>query len=390
MTLMAQPGPDERTQRPAWLEARRHGMSATEVRDLAKGYGSDKRRIMAEKLDGTRDDTIQFKPHVAHGKSREEAIAQWIEDRFGITAVGELYVNTEDPRKIASPDGVSVSPFDGSVVCSEVKTSKHDLTPPAIALVDGYYVPRKLKGRTVHYEGHFADTGYYDQMQWQMDVLGAEECLFAYEQHDDDWSGWPERAPKPIHREPLFFWVKRDEDRIKELRLIAFAFLDELEREREARGIRESGGLTAEQLQDAGVDEDDEAAIVAEAERLAAERLAKRDRAIELGEQIVDARAAKDEAEAARAKAQAELDTLLANEKDLVFEEADDVRVSVTTSRPKPKMVYDEAAATKRAPELIRRYNALVERYTKPVEQDEKTTITVTSKRPKPAAEETK
>jgi hypothetical protein len=387
MTLMAHPGPDERTERAAWLEARRHGISATEVRDLAKGYGSDRRRIMAEKLDGTRDDTIQFKPHVAHGKSREEAIAQWIEDRFGITAVGHLYVNDEDPRKIASPDGVEVSPFDGSVVCSEVKTSKHDLTPPMIALVDGYYVPRKLKGRTVHYEGHFADTGYYDQMQWQMDVLGADECLFAYEQHDDDWSGWPERAPKPIHREPLFFWVKRDDDRIKELRLTAWSFLDELEREREARAIRDAGGLTAEQLQDAGVEEDDEEAIVAEAQRLAAAAEAQRARIVELGEQIVDAREARDEAERVRAAKQAELDELLAGGKDLVVEEEDDVRVSVTTSQPKPKMVFDKEAAQKRAPSLFQRYDAIVKRYTKPVPQEPKTTITVTSKRPKPAAE---
>lgn len=387
MTLMAHPGPDERTDRPAWLERRRHGMSATEVRDLAKGYGSDKRRIMAEKLDGTRDDTIQFKPHVAHGKSREEAIAKWIEDRFGITAVGELYVNVEDPRKIASPDGVSVSPFDGSVVCSEVKTSKHDLMPPEVAIVNGYYVPRKLKGRTVHYEGHFADSGYYDQMQWQMDVLGAAECLFAFEQHDDDWSDWPNRAPRPLTPEPLFFWVKRDEDRIKELRVIAFSFLDELEREREARGIRENGGLTAEQLQDAGVEEDDVEAIAAEVARQEAEAAALRARVVELGEQIVDARDARDEAEKVRAAKQAELDELLAGVKDLVVEEEDDVRVSVTTSTPKPKMVFDKAAAEKRAPSLFQRYDAIVKRYTKPVPQEPKTTITVTSKRPKSAAE---
>lgn len=387
MTLMAHPGPDERTERPAWLEARRLGVSATEVRDLAKGYGSDRRKIMAEKLDGTRDDTIQFKPHVAHGKHREEAIALWIEQRFGITAVGHLYVNNEDPRKIASPDGVVVDPLSGVVYCSEVKTSKHNLTPPPIALVDGYYVPRKLKGRTVHYEGHFADTGYYDQMQWQMDVLGASECLFAYEQHDDDWSEWPDRAPRPLTPEPLFFWVKRDEDRIKELRVIAFTFLDDLAREIEARGIRESGGLTAEQLQDAGVDENDEEAIVAEVARQEAEAAALRARVVELGEQIVDARDARDEAERVRAAKQAELDELLAGVKDLVVEEENDVRVSVTTSTPKPKMVFDKEAAQKRAPSLFQRYDAIVKRYTKPVPQEAKTTITVTSKRPKPAAE---
>lgn len=387
MTLQAHPGPDERTERPAWLDARLSGVSATEVRDLAKGYGSDRRRIMAEKLDGTRDDTMQFNPYVAHGKSREEAVSDWIEARFGITAVGNLYINDEDPRKIASPDGVAVSPFDGSVLCSEVKTSKHSLMPPEIAIVHGYYTPRKLNGRTVHYEGHFADTGYYDQMQWQMDVLGAEECLFAFEQHDDDWSEWPERAPRPLTPEPLFFWVKRDEDRIKELRLIAFAFLDEVEREREARGIRESGGLTAEQLQDAGIEADDEAAIVAEVARQEADEKAKRDRAIELGEQIIDAREARDEAERVRAEKQAELDELLAGMKDWVAEEDGDVRVSVTTSTPKPKMVFDKEAAQKRAPSLFQRYDAIVKRYTKPVPQEPKTTITVTSKRPKPAAE---
>lgn len=350
-TPEAAPGPAAKT--PEWYEARRIGVTATEARDLAKGYKSNRTKILREKLTGARLD-LSGNQYVEYGNLREPIIARWIEARFGIPASDALYVNLADPRRLATPDGVQVDPF-GTVLVSETKTSKHDLTPGNI--VDGVLVLTKgLGGKWYLPDNHFADTGYYDQMQWQMFVLGAQRTLFAWEQHDSDWSGWPERAPKTLTPEPGWCWVTRDEKRIAELIAIVDEFMLELA---EAFTALAAG---------------DESAIPegpsdpAEYERRARIR--------ELGHTVIAQR--KLEAAAAKAKTEAwnELQILLAEERDFIDEGDEDLRVSVTTSITTKKVVNRERML-KRAPQLVERYEKLVERYTESVATP-KTTLTVT------------
>lgn len=156
------------------------------------------------------------------GSLREAAIAEDVRVRTAIESNQFLFHALDSERFLATPDGVGVD-FDGLVSLSEIKTSKHDLDP-----LDG--IPDLTVAEAAQLEeGYFWTTGYYDQMQWQMFVLGSARTRFTWEQHDDDWSGWPERGPKPLHSELPWMWVLRDEDRIAELVELALAFLVELD-----------------------------------------------------------------------------------------------------------------------------------------------------------------
>src|SRR5690606_26176355 len=112
-------------------------------------------------------------------------------------------------------------------------TSKHDLTPG------------RLDAERVLYQidraSHFAKTGYYDQMQWQMHVVGATVTLFAWEGHDDDWSAWPERGPRTT--EIQYAWVPVEHARGAARAEIYTAFMAEIAA---ARAKAEETGETPE------------------------------------------------------------------------------------------------------------------------------------------------
>lgn len=189
--------------REAWLDQRRQGCTATEVAKLAKGRSNDRRAIIVEKLTGERAD-LSGNQYVNHGNVREPIIAAWIETNFDIAPSAVLFSGV-DPRHLATPDGVS-NTFDLDRITSEIKTSKHDLDP-----------------RLTYY----ASTGYSDQMQWQMHVMGGERVLFAWEQHDDNWPD-----PAPLLAEPRWVWIERDQKRIDTLVAIADDLLHDLDHAR--------------------------------------------------------------------------------------------------------------------------------------------------------------
>jgi len=355
------PGPASHT--PEWYAARRLGVTATEIAKLAKGYASDRRKILREKLTGDRVD-LSGQQAIEYGKLREPLIAAWIEYRFGIPANELLYIS-EDGHALATPDGYEVDPMDGEVYVSEVKTSKHDLTPGTLNDDNVLVLTKGPGGRWYLYDNQFAKTGYYDQMQWQMFVTGATRTLFAWEQHDGDWSGWPTRAPKTITDEPGWCWVLRDDKRIAELVEIADVFIADVRT-----------GLDAIE---AGHDEvipelsEEEAEFLLERKR--AQEI-KHERARELARKVVVAREQEAVATAQKTTAWKELQELLADETDWL-EEGDDVRISITTSMPTRKVVDTEAMKAK-APLLVDRYEKLVGRHTHLVAGEPKSTLTVT------------
>jgi hypothetical protein len=363
--LTAHPGPPART--PEWYSARRIGVTATEVRDLAKGYRSNRDRIMREKLTGDRPN-LAGKPAIEYGNLREPLIAAWIERRFGIEPSDLLYIQDADPRALATPDGVEVDEFTGKVYVSETKTSKHDLTPGRI--VDGVLVLTKGPGGKWYLQdNHFAKTGYYDQIQWQMFVMGAERTLFAWEQHDDDWSGWPQRAPKTITAEPGWCWVLRDDKRIAELQRIAFEFLHDLEQLRAEIeiGNAEPPALSAE--------EEESIAIEKRAQEIKHERIR------EMAVHLVAARQAVKDAEDERDRIWKALQDALADETDWLDDRPGAPRVSVVTNPAPTRKVVNREKMLAKAPLLVERYEKLVERYTETVTGDPKTTITVTARK---------
>jgi len=187
--------------RTAWLAARRTGVTATEIAKIAAGKRNE---VMREKL-ATTESTYDNK-YMKWGRDREAVIAEQLERTHGVSHNVVLFRSEANARHLATPDGVGV--VDGEVVyTSEIKTSKYNLHP------DG---------------DTFKKSGYADQVQWAMYVVGAQSCAFAWEQHHDDWD--PEPTPQPVE----VVWIQRDHARIAELVLLADQFLYELDNHSES------------------------------------------------------------------------------------------------------------------------------------------------------------
>lgn len=236
-------GPDAKD-REAWVAARANGITATDVRDAAKGTSSDRRRIIAEKVTGDTKD-LAGNRFIDWGHEREPIIMDWVRRRFGVEPDGHLYAAGNDPRWLATPDGYSVDPMTGERVGAEVKTTKWDLWP--FVEEQRGVQPRVL---TAAHATHFRDlpgaprfwsTGYYDQMQWQMYVTGAQWWLFVYEQHDDNWAP----KPKPVGT-PVVVRVKANLDRQRELLQVAKELAADVEKAKVAGLPDQLGTIPAE------------------------------------------------------------------------------------------------------------------------------------------------
>lgn len=190
---------DKAVDEKAWLLSRRFGVTATEVSKLAKSGAAYSRDLITEKRTGER--TFFGNQYTEWGLAREEFLVDSVLKPEGFIGSDVLYRAEDNSNHLATPDGLYVR--DGFLMVAEIKTSKYDLDPSG---------------------EHFAKTGYYDQIQWQMYVAGDEctEALFVWEQHNDEW---PDPTPFPAKKA----WIDRDQARIDELKVIADAFLDELE-----------------------------------------------------------------------------------------------------------------------------------------------------------------
>lgn len=333
-------GPNSETHKDEWLEFRRGGLTATEIRDLAKGYAADERRILTEKVTGDRPD-LSGNKYIEWGNIREPVIQEWILGRFGIEPSADLYAHDEDPGRMATPDGLTVDEFTREILVAEIKTSKHDLTP---GRMDADRVLFQIDRGS-----HFARTGYYDQMQWQMLVTGATMTLFAWEGHNDDWSAWPDRGPTPT--EIQFAWVPIDSARILELIEIYTKFQAKI-------------AAARAKAEDTGVTPDAEAALPEEE--------------AELARIVIEARAEETAAKKRREEAWGKL-LEIAKDRDDFRAAGDGMRVSWTTST---KMVpkFDEEAARKKAPAVFRRYDDMREKFTTEEEKISHTLNVGTSK----------
>ncbi len=331
------PGPDyDRTKpetRQAWWDFRLGGVTATDVRDCRQG--SKRRRILIEKVTGDSPD----EPNVfawRHGALREPEIATWVQATYGITPTGRSYASGSNSRHLASPDGINIDIFTGRYepgtedsVIAEIKTGVDDLTPgPLDASRIVIEVDRRSK---------FAARGYDRQVQWQLYVMNAARCLFAWERHNGQVD--PETSTYTPVGPPEAVWIERDEEMIAALVAEADALLEEIDAARIAFALDGLPPITANMPSEHTV--------------LVADLLAARD-AIAV-------------AEAKREKAWNELNALYVGEgkKDVQID-LGFATFTVSTSTGS-KNVTDTDAMKKRAPSLVARYEALKARHTRKV-----------------------
>ncbi|WP_229992837.1 YqaJ viral recombinase family protein [Arthrobacter sp. Bi26] len=173
--------------RDAWLRARRHGVTATDLKKIVKLNGDPSKQrpaLLQQKLTG--EEGPRF-ASFQHGIEREPVIAAWVAEEFGIFPNSFICVGS-NARHLATPDGI------GSDVVAEIKTS----VKPLVATL----------------------SMYRDQLQWQLHVTRSERALFVVENR---------HSFEREHR-----WVYRDEARIGVLRDHADRFIEELDRVRDS------------------------------------------------------------------------------------------------------------------------------------------------------------
>lgn len=173
------------TEREAWLEARRGGVSATQVAAAATPSGFNE---VVEQ----RRNPVDIEPNafMIFGNEAEPEIMRFAHQEFGLLPQDWLIADETDPRFFATPDGLSLSHTE----IAEVKTTGDPW--------DG--TETNVKKLPIKYRR---------QVQWQLMCTGAERCLFLWMLREPDTQGWfymPWLEPKHV-------WIERDPLMISEL-----------------------------------------------------------------------------------------------------------------------------------------------------------------------------
>jgi hypothetical protein len=177
-----------------WLAARRTGVTATQVSKAASGPGGFEQAV----ADYLEDFVEQDNPYMKFGRDWEYPIARQLQREFGILPNDWLIASEDNPRFLATPDGLSTR----HDVIAEIKTTGKDWNPEKLPVQ------------------------YRRQVQWQLFVTGAQSCMFA----------WMLREERGGVFMPAWFDAKtvvvgRDEEMIGDLIKVAGRLLERLDGE---------------------------------------------------------------------------------------------------------------------------------------------------------------
>lgn len=158
-----------------WLRVRATGVTATMVGKAHddKGFAE----VVSQIVDPT---PIPDNAYMAFGRDQESNIIDRLAERFDISGNDWLIASSDAQWMMATPDGLS--PDHGMIV--EVKTTGRDW---------GSY--------------EWVPMSYKRQVQWQLYVTGAEECVFAWMLRDKT----PEGTFVPAWVGPKYVTVKRNQ-----------------------------------------------------------------------------------------------------------------------------------------------------------------------------------
>lgn len=171
-----------------WLKARLTGVTATDVNKIISPTlkpSSQSVKLLESKLNISEHvEEPHLNSYMIHGNEREPIIADWAAGNFGMIPNSYLFYG-DNVKHLATPDGL------GEGFVGEIKTSMKPLKS-----ILNYYM---------------------NQIQWQLNVMQVEKCLFIVEQHDNF-------NPKNID----YMWVERDEKRIKTILTQVDIFIEQL------------------------------------------------------------------------------------------------------------------------------------------------------------------
>jgi hypothetical protein len=206
--LIARSGTDE------WYKAREYGVSATTVAKAAAGpggYDAELKRALHPE-----DHVIEDNAYMKFGRDWEQWIVDNIPTELGIKHNDWLIRAEEEEHHLATPDGLNA---DWTMI-AEVKTTGVDwsegLEPDAILALSPVKIPIQ----------------YRRQVQWQMYVTGASQCVFAWLLRAGDY---PEFLPAWL--EPKYIFINRDDFMIDELVTVAKRFARDFNHYKEAEQL---------------------------------------------------------------------------------------------------------------------------------------------------------
>jgi hypothetical protein len=192
------------TDREAWLSERFNGVTATEIRDLYLGKVT-KEALASKKVARVFEDDLSHVPIIGWGRTREPIIARAIEREHGIAPESRVFGSAENPRWLASPDGVGID-FDERVSIAEIKTAGMDISVGS---------------------RDFERKGYLAQMVWAMGVVGAYRCRYEWEYRlGEPWEGFT-----PGQRQGEWVMFADHQQLWLDLTTLADDFLAELDRQ---------------------------------------------------------------------------------------------------------------------------------------------------------------
>jgi hypothetical protein len=209
----------------AWLQERRHGVTATQVRDLwlweqYRKHGGEKPRYAKTEQELILDKLgIEPLPFVATkftvwGHTREAALADRAAWAHAVEPESRVFHAADNPRFLGSPDGLGV--FKGALRLGEYKTTTKPIPVGSHAL---------------------AQKGYVAQMMWCLRVLGRTpedrakaRCMYIWEQHNNQWVDVGGVFPEPSGiLDSGEHWIDWDQGLADELEVIAVRFLEHLD-----------------------------------------------------------------------------------------------------------------------------------------------------------------
>lgn len=170
------------TDREAWLEARKSGVTATAVAEAATPSGFE--TVAQERRHNTE---IIPNDYMVFGSESEAEIMRYAHQEHGILPSDWLLAGGVNRAHLATPDGLSLD----HTLIAECKTTGKDWDT----------IPIK----------------YRRQVQWQLYVSDAERCLFLWQLRVPDDHGWFFMP----WLEPRSRWIERDQTMISELISVA-------------------------------------------------------------------------------------------------------------------------------------------------------------------------
>lgn len=162
-----------------WIAQRKHGVTATEAASLCLGRQLPSTLAILKRYQPVPTDNtaVEENAYLLWGKARELSVAEYVTGLYPeMKHESRLFFSELNERYLASPDMIGY--VDGEPALCEIKTSSRAVIPGGDL---------------------FRDSGYYQQMQWQMLVLGVDKCLYALEQHTDFDASTVERNTWMIH-----------------------------------------------------------------------------------------------------------------------------------------------------------------------------------------------